>query len=127
MKRGRLGIRWMVTAIWSLNAVGLVGVVAGVIIFNTRQQPVFEPQITEFVPASTSSPTLPPGIYYLPTVTPNPLATPIVAIQIKTTSISLVVLNPFIFHNPLLLLHQVINFCIRTQGKILFSLLLPLP
>jgi len=78
MKRRRFSIRWVVTAIWGLNAVGLVGVLAGAMIFNARQQPVSEPRVLELAMAGTPSPTPPPGIYYLSTVTPNPLTTPIV-------------------------------------------------
>ena len=70
-------ISWLVTAIWGLNAVGLVGVLAGLMVFNSRQQPVSESQILELSIAGTPSPTPPPGIYYLPSVTPNPLTTPI--------------------------------------------------
>ena len=84
MKRKRSGANWLVTAIWGLNAVGLVGVVAGVMLFNTRQQPVSEPRTLELAPAGTPSPTSPPGIYYLPTVTPNPLTTPIEAYKTPT-------------------------------------------
>jgi predicted deacylase len=78
-KRKRSGISWVVTAIWGLNVVGLVGILAGVMYFNTRGQPVSEPQILELATSGTPSPTSPPGIYYLPTITPNPLTTPIVA------------------------------------------------
>jgi predicted deacylase len=74
----RSGITWVVTAIWGLNVVGLVGILAGVMYFNGRGQPVFEPQILELAAAGTPSPTSPPEIYYLPTITPNPLTTPIV-------------------------------------------------
>ena len=79
MKGKRSGnAAWLVTAIWGLNAVGLVGVVAGVMFFfNARQQPVFEPQVLQLATAGTPSLTAPPGIYYLPSVTPNPLSTPI--------------------------------------------------
>jgi hypothetical protein len=68
----RSGITWVVTAIWGLNVVGLVGILAGVMYFNGRGQPVFEPQILELAAAGTPSPTSPPEIYYLPTITPNP-------------------------------------------------------
>jgi len=77
VKRKRTGIKWVVTAIWGLNAVGLVGVIAGVMIFNTRPQPVPAPQGLELAISGTQSPTSPPGIYYLPSVTPNPLTTSI--------------------------------------------------
>jgi predicted deacylase len=76
MKRKRSNATWIVTAIWGLNAVGLVGVVAGVMLFNTRQQPDFLPRVLELATPGTPSPTSPPGIYYLPSVTPNPLSTP---------------------------------------------------
>jgi len=78
-KRKRSGITWLVTAIWGLNVVGLVGLLAGVMYFNAGGQPVSEPQILELATAGTPSPTSLPEIYYLPTITPNPLTTPIVA------------------------------------------------
>ena len=78
MKRKRFSITWLVTAIWGLNVVGLVSILAGVTYLNTRGKPVFEPQILELAIAGTPSPTSPPEIYYLPTITPNPLTTPIV-------------------------------------------------
>ncbi len=78
MKRKRFSITWLVTAIWGLNVVGLVGILAGVMYFNARGEPVSEPQILELTIAGTPSPTSPPEIYYLPTITPNPLTTPIV-------------------------------------------------
>ena len=85
MKRKRSGGgTWLVTAIWGLNVVGLVGVLAGVMFFNTRQQPVFESQVLELAMAGTPTSTLPPGIYYLPSVTPNPLTTPIEAYSTPT-------------------------------------------
>jgi len=74
---------WLVTAIWGLNAVGLVGVLAGVMLFNNKQQqPVAEPQALQLSIAGTPSPTSPPGIYYLPSVTPNPLTTAIVEVTL---------------------------------------------
>jgi predicted deacylase len=78
-KHKRFSITWLVTAIWGLNVVGLVGILAGVMYFNARGEPVSEPRILELVSAGTPSPTSPPEIYYLPTITPNPLTTPIVA------------------------------------------------
>jgi predicted deacylase len=76
---------WLVTAIWGLNALGLVGLLAGVTIFSNRQQqPAPQPQALELAPASTASPTSPPGIYYLPSVTPNPFTTPIEAYNTPT-------------------------------------------
>lgn len=78
------GSTWLVTAIWGLNVVGLVGVLAGVMFFNTRQQPIFEQQVLELAPAGTLSLTSQPGIYYLPSVTPNPLTTPIEAYNTPT-------------------------------------------
>lgn len=79
MKRKRFGATWLVTAIWGLNVVGLASVLAGMMFFATRRQPVPEPVVLELAPAGTPSPTSPPEIYYLPSVTPNPLTTPIVA------------------------------------------------
>lgn len=77
-------VTWLVTAIWGLNAVGLVGMLAGVVFFKTRQQPLPVPQTLELAIAGTPSPTSPPGIYYLPSVTPNPLTTPIEAYNTPT-------------------------------------------
>lgn len=77
-------VTWLVTAIWGLNAVGLVGMLAGVVFFKTRQQPLPAPQALELAIAGTPSPTSPPGIYYLPSVTPNPLTTPIEAYNTPT-------------------------------------------
>jgi len=72
------GAPWLVTAIWGINALGLVGVVAGVMFFKSQQQgPSLEPQALQLAAAGAPSPTPPPGIYYLPSVTPNPLSTPI--------------------------------------------------
>jgi len=69
---------WLVTAIWGINALGLVGVLAGVILFNNQQSiPSLEPQTLHLADSGTPSPTSQPGIYYLPSVTPNPLSTPI--------------------------------------------------
>jgi hypothetical protein len=87
MKGKRSGnATWLVTAIWGLNAVGLVGVLAGAVIFaNNRQpQPVSQPRALELSIAGTSSPTSPPGIRYLPSVTPNPFTTPIEAYNTPT-------------------------------------------
>ena len=79
MKGRRSGTApWLVTAIWGLNAVGLVGVLAGVMLFKNQKQPVLEPQVLELATDGTPSPTSAPGIYYLPSVTPNPFTTPVV-------------------------------------------------
>jgi hypothetical protein len=78
MKPKRSNMKWLVTAIWGVNAIGLVGVLAGMMYFNARGQSVSEPRALELVAVGTPSPTSPPGIYYLPSVTPNPLTTPIV-------------------------------------------------
>jgi predicted deacylase len=75
---------WLVTAIWGLNAVGLVGMLAGVVFFKTRQQPLPAPRALELAIAGTPSPTSLPGIYYLPSITPNPLTTPIEAYNTPT-------------------------------------------
>ena len=77
MKRKRSNAKMLVSAIWGLNAVGLVGVLMGVMFFNTRREPLDEPVSLDLATAGTPSPTSPPGIYYLPTVTPNPLSTPV--------------------------------------------------
>ena len=77
MKRKRSNTTLLVSAIWGLNVVGLVGVLAGVMFFTAKGPPVEEPVILELLPAGTASPTSPPGITYLPSVTPNPLTTPI--------------------------------------------------
>jgi predicted deacylase len=67
-----------VTAIWGLNAVGLVGVLAGLVFFTDKQPaPVSQPRDLELSSSASPSPTSRPGIYYLPSVTPNPLTTPI--------------------------------------------------
>ena len=84
MKRKRSKLAWFVTAIWGLNAVGLVGAVAGVMFFNLQRPPVSEPVVLQLSVAGTPSPTSPPGIYYLPSVTPNPLTTPIEAYNTPT-------------------------------------------
>jgi predicted deacylase len=68
---------WLVTVIWGLNAVGLVGVLAGAMVFQNRPKPVSKPEILELAIEGTPSSTPLPGIHYLPSVTPNPLATPI--------------------------------------------------
>jgi predicted deacylase len=76
--KGKHSGTWLVTAIWGLNALGLVGVLAGVMVFKNQQQgPSLESQTLQLAAAGTPSPTSPPGIYYLPSVTPNPLSTPI--------------------------------------------------
>ena len=70
---------WLVTAVWGLNAVGLVGILAaGMLLFNGKRQPSPQPQVLELATAETPSPTSLPGIFYLPSVTPNPFTTPIV-------------------------------------------------
>lgn len=68
---------WFVTAIWGLNAVGLIGVLAGVVLFRNRTEPISPPQMLQLAMAGTPSPTARPWIFYLPSVTPNPLTTPI--------------------------------------------------
>ena len=85
MKGKRSGrATWLVTAIWGLNAVGLVGVLAGVMFFTSQKQPVFKPQVLELATAVTPSLTPLPGIYYLPSVTPNPFTTPVEAYNTPT-------------------------------------------
>ncbi|MFZ5820472.1 MAG: M14 family metallopeptidase [Chloroflexota bacterium] len=68
---------WLVTAIWGLNAVGLVSALAGATFYLANRQPATQPLDLPLAPASSATPTPPPQIYYLPTVTPNPLTTPI--------------------------------------------------
>jgi predicted deacylase len=75
---------WLVTVIWGLNAVGLVGVLAGVMLFQNRPKPVSKPEMLELAIDGTPSPTPLPGIRYLPSVTPNPLTTPIEAYNTPT-------------------------------------------
>jgi predicted deacylase len=75
---------WLVTVIWGLNAVGLVGVLAGVMLFQNRPKPVSKPEMLELAIDGTHSPTPLPGIRYLPSVTPNPLTTPIEAYNTPT-------------------------------------------
>jgi protein MpaA len=87
MKRKKSGsATWLVTAIWGLNAVGLVGFLAGAVFFASRQQgpAISEPQPLELAPVVKPSPTSRPGIYYLPSVTPNPFTTPIEAYKPPT-------------------------------------------
>ncbi|GAB4504790.1 MAG: hypothetical protein Fur0043_17840 [Anaerolineales bacterium] len=78
MKRGlsKPGL-WLVTAIWGLNAIGLVGALGGAIFFLATQPVSEQPLEIAFELANSPTPTPPPQIYYLPTVTPNPLTTPI--------------------------------------------------
>lgn len=79
MKRGRSKSgTWLVTAIWGLNVVGLIGVLTGVMFFVNKSEPALKPDILQIEADNTPTPTLPPKIYYMPSVTPNPLATPIV-------------------------------------------------
>jgi predicted deacylase len=73
-----------VTAIWGINALGLVGVLAGVVFFKNQQQPILEQQVVELDTSGTPTVTAPPGIYYLPSVTPNPFSTPIEEYQTPT-------------------------------------------
>jgi predicted deacylase len=75
---------WLVTVIWGLNAVGLVGVLAGVMVFQNRPKPVSKPEMLELAIDGMPSPTPLPGIRYLPSVTPNPLTTPIEAYNTPT-------------------------------------------
>jgi murein peptide amidase A len=87
MKRRSSGAAtWLVTAIWGLNAVGLAGLLVGAMYFTNRQQPQStpEPRSIELTMDGTPSPTSPPGIRYLPSVTPNPLTTPIEAYNTPT-------------------------------------------
>lgn len=85
MKRKRSSAAtWLVTVLWGLNAVGLVGVLAGALLFNNQHETIFQPQALELSAAGAPSPTSPPGIYYLPSVTPNPLTTPIEAYYTPT-------------------------------------------
>jgi len=79
MKRKRTGRgTCLVTAIWGLNALGLAGLLAGVMLFNTKQpRPIPEPQALELSISGAPSPTSRPGIFFLPSVTPNPFTTPI--------------------------------------------------
>ncbi len=80
MKRGRSqSSMWLVTALWGLNVMGLFGILAGITFYLANQQPN-APQSLDLALAPVSSPTStpPPQIHYLPTVTPNPLATSIV-------------------------------------------------
>lgn len=78
MKRGRSKASlWLVTTIWGLNAIGLVGVLTGAIFYLSNRQPAEPPLKLAFEPRYDPTPTPPPQIYYLPTVTPNPLTTPI--------------------------------------------------
>jgi len=85
MKQKRPGkASWLVTAIWGLNAVGLVGILAGMMFFKSREQPVSQSQVLEIAAAGIPSPTLSPGIFFLPSVTPNPFTTPVEAYSTPT-------------------------------------------
>lgn len=68
----------IVALIWIVNIFGLLGVL-GAILFRANQRPV---QAAEGPPPAATisiNPiyTVPPTLYYLPTITPNPLTTPI--------------------------------------------------
>ena len=79
MKKKRSGsATWLVTAIWGLNAVGLFGLLAGVMFFtNKTPETTPQPRAVELSVVGSPSPTSPPGIRYLPSVTPNPFTTPV--------------------------------------------------
>jgi hypothetical protein len=62
MNRKRSGVTWLVTAIWGLNTVGLIGVLVGVMFVNARQKPASEPLALELATAGTPSPTGSPEI-----------------------------------------------------------------
>ncbi len=80
MKRGRpQSSLWLVTALWGLNVIGLFGFLAGMTFYLAGQQPDVSSSLDlSLAPVSSPTSTPPPQIYYLPTVTPNPLATSIV-------------------------------------------------
>lgn len=76
--KGKRSGAWLVSAIWGLNALGLTGLLVGVVFLANKQpEPAPAPRALELSMAATPSPTSPPGIKYLPSVTPNPLTTPI--------------------------------------------------
>ncbi len=70
---------WLISAVWGLNALVLVGILVGAaFLFASRPLPSNSPFQVAIATMITASPTPRPGIYYLPTITPNPLTTPIV-------------------------------------------------
>lgn len=81
MKRGRSrpGV-WLVSAIWGINIIGLIGVLTGVMFFTNKREPVPEAVVLQIETDNTPTPTSLPKIYYMPSVTPNPLTTPIVVL-----------------------------------------------
>ena len=90
MKGKRRSSTWVVTAIWGLNIVGLVCVLMGAAQFNPKRESSPTPLMLDVVMAATPTPTSQPKVFYLPTITPNPLTTPIEAYKTPT---------PFILHN----------------------------
>lgn len=69
---------WLITALWGINAIGLIGLLAGASLLIVNRSPSQDSLAPEIVIEGTPSATLPPSIYQLPTITPNPLTTPII-------------------------------------------------
>ncbi len=67
---------WIILA-WSLNGLGLIAILAVLFLYWSHRsaQTAVPDSETEIPPRSTATPF--PTSYYLPTITPNPLATPI--------------------------------------------------
>lgn len=68
---------WLVSAVWGLNLLGLAGLLAGASILVKSRPPAAAPPAVATAASALPSPSPAPGVYYLPTVTPNPLTTPI--------------------------------------------------
>ena len=84
-RRGSKRNLWLVSVVWGLNALGLLGILAGAtFLFANRPMPSQPLERLAIAPAVTASPTSGPGVYYLPTITPNPLTTPITAVTPTT-------------------------------------------
>lgn len=68
----------IVALIWGINILGLL-IILGVVLFRVSQRPVQAAVIQPLAETPRVDPiyTAPPTLYYLPTITRNPLATPI--------------------------------------------------
>ncbi len=71
----------LVALIWGINILGLLAVL-GVVLFRASQKPVQAAEAAPPAEAPSVNPiyTAPPTLYYLPTITRNPLATPIAGV-----------------------------------------------
>ena len=68
----------IVALIWGINILGLL-IILGVVLFRVSQRPVQAAEVPPPVETPRVDPiyTAPPTLYYLPTITRNPLATPL--------------------------------------------------